>query len=85
MVKLNTETHTLLQNSGEFQDISRENSHLFHSDYIFSNSSFCAITSKQVKLQFSHFIDTSRSRFVVVFCPYSTIHFSRKPAANDGW
>lgn len=51
----------------------------------FSGSSFCAIINEQLKFQFINSSDTSRSRFVMAFCPCSTTHFSGKPAANDSF
>lgn len=41
--------------------------------------------SEQLKFQFIHSSDTSRSRFVMAFCPCSTPHFSGKPVANGSF
>lgn len=48
-----------------------------------SGSNFCAIISKQLKFQFFHSSDASRSRFVMAFCPGRKTHFSGKQAAKD--
>lgn len=50
----------------------------------FPGSSFCVIIGEQLEFQFINSSNTSRSRFVTVFCPCTT-HFSERPAANDSF